>query len=106
MKQFRRITIQEMEASKRAQEMKRALEEFAEGIADTINKNVEEVVRELGYQYSDNMTPEEVQQLGQQMQADGVDIVVDDEMDGNVYRVAIKVVQTARVLEFNLGGER
>jgi len=106
MKQFRRITIQEMEASKRAQEMKRALEEFAEGIADTINKNIEEVVCELGYQYSDNMTPEEVQQLGQQMKADGVDIVVDDEMDGNIYRVAIKVVQTARVLEFNLGGGR
>ena len=73
-------------------------------ISEKINASITEVIRELGYNYHDDMTPEEIQQIGKQMKQDGIDIVVDDKMEGNKYKVDIKVVQVARAIEFDLGG--
>jgi hypothetical protein len=104
MKKFVRLTISDMEKKKAEKELEEALAEVSDLISEKINASITEVIRELGYNYHDNMTPEEIQQIGQQMKQDGIDIVVDDKMEGNKYKVDIKVVQVARAIEFDLGG--
>jgi hypothetical protein len=104
MKKFVRLTIDDMEKKRAKKELEEALAEVSDLISEKINASITEVIRELGYNYHDNMTPEEIQQIGQQMKQDGIDIVVDDKMEGNKYKVDIKVVQVARAIEFDLGG--
>ena len=104
MKHFQRITINDMQVKKASSELEDYLAEYAEEVSNTINTHVTEVMNELGYNYNDNMTIEEIQDIKNKMDEDGVDILIDDEMDGETYKVAIKVVQTARVIEFKMGG--
>lgn len=104
MKKFVRLTIDDMEEKRAKKELEEALAEVSDLISEKINASITEVIRELGYNYHDDMTPEEIQQIGKQMKQDGIDIVVDDKMEGNIYKVDIKVVQVARAIEFDLGG--
>lgn len=104
MKKFVRLTIDDMEEKRAKKELEEALAEVSDLISEKINASITEVIRELGYNYHDDMTPEEIQQIGEQMKRDGIDIVVDDKMEGNKYKVDIKVVQVARAIEFDLGG--
>ncbi|KJE26024.1 hypothetical protein LG52_8 [Geobacillus kaustophilus] len=104
MKRFVRLTIEDMEKEREKKALEEALAEVSDLISEKINASITEVIRELGYNYHDNMTPEEIQQIGRQMEQDGIDIVVDDKMEGNIYKVDIKVVQVARAIEFDLGG--
>lgn len=104
MKKFVRLTIDDMEEKRAKKELEEALAEVSDLISEKINASITEVIRELGYNYHDDMTPEEIQQIGKQMKQDGIDIVVDDKIEGNKYKVDIKVVQVARAIEFDLGG--
>jgi C-terminal processing protease CtpA/Prc len=102
---FQRLTIDDMKAKKAQIEMERKLAELMSYIDDKINSAVNDVVNELGYTCNDEMTFEEIQQLNQQMQQDGISLEVETKQVDSKYIAVIKVVQVARTLEFDLRGE-
>jgi hypothetical protein len=102
---FQRITVDDMKAEKARIEMERKLAELMSYIDQQTEKAVGEVMNELGYNYREGMTFEEVKELHEQLEQDGITFDIDTEQVGSKYIVKVKVSQLARTLEFDLGGE-
>ncbi|AYP68735.1 hypothetical protein BpsS36_00029 [Bacillus phage vB_BpsS-36] len=102
---FKRMTIDEMKKAKAETEMASMVDALMSQLDSELNKAVTTVIRELGYEVSDEPAPPEAQQLREKMAEDGYAVEVSYHQDGNKLIGIVKVVQVARSLEFDLGGE-
>lgn len=102
---FKRVTIEEMRQRKQESERLEHLMGYIDG---EINKALVDVVHELGYGVNlteDGVPAEELNRLEKEMVANGEFINVDTRQEGEQYIVSIRVVQIARELKFDLGGD-
>jgi hypothetical protein len=102
---FQRVTIDEMKQRRAEMELERKLAELMSYIDQQIEEAVGEVMNELGYVYDNNMTYEEIKELHEQLEREGISFDVDTQQVGSKYIANIKVSQLARTLEFDLGGD-
>lgn len=106
----KKLTLDEMmkkhEEVKKKGEMVSAIDYLAHKIDEETEKAIVEVAQEMGYEARAGMTLEEASELHKKMLADGYYLNTSTEQVGSKYVVTVSIVQTARVLEFDLtGGE-
>lgn len=106
----KKLTLEEMmkkhEEAKKNDKMAQAVDYLAHEIDKEIEKAIVSVADEMGYAARVGMTIEEAKEFHAEMLADGYYLNTSTEQVGSKYIVTVSVVQTARVLEFDLtGGE-
>jgi hypothetical protein len=110
LKKFdKKLTIEEMKKKAAEKETSSNASELADKFAHMIDaetdKAVVEVIRELGFEAEEGMSLEEADKLHGKMKEAGQYINISTDNVGSKYVVTVSVIQTARTLEFDLGGD-
>lgn len=104
----RQLTIEEMRAKKAALESAEHVpieaDLFAHYIDGETDKVVASVLAEMGFPAKEGMTQEELEDLVSDMSNSGVEVQIETETADSKFFVKVKVIQIARVLEFDLNG--
>jgi hypothetical protein len=107
-KPFQKINIEQ--PSKEQKESQERLAQMVDAQMELIDIEVDnamiDLIRELGYNAERGMTLEETQELHERMKKAGHYIAIETEQEGTTYIVKLQVIQLAKTLRFELGGEK
>jgi hypothetical protein len=102
-KPFKRVNIEEVKAQKVVQEK---LDELMSKVDEAVDSAMISLLNEMGYpEAQEGMTFEQTKALHKKMKEAGSYVDIQHEQKGNKLVVTLKVVQEARVLEFDLTAE-
>jgi 5'-3' exonuclease len=71
-------------------------------IDEEVDRAMVELLNELGYEASENMTLEQYEQLAKRMENDGIYVSIHTETNKMNYDVKLQVLQVAKTLRFTL----
>lgn len=106
----KKLTLEEMvkktEEAKKQNKYQQKADELAHEIDMEIDKAVVDVLKELGFEDAEEgMSDSEAKRLHDLMKEAGQFINISYEQVNDKYIVTVSVIQTARTIEFDLGGE-
>lgn len=102
----KRFNIDELRAKKEAALKPTAFDIAMQEVDRLISAEQDKLIRQLGYSLPEDATHKQIVEVTEQMKADGVEVYVSDvEVIDNQIQVKLLVVQEARTITFDLGGE-
>jgi hypothetical protein len=101
---MQKLTV-DKEAMRKTRERTQMVDAMMEQIDHEVDLAVIDLLKELGYDAKEGMTLEEAQKLEKEMANSGQYISIVPRQEEDTYIVELQVVQLARTLKFDLGGE-
>lgn len=103
-KPFKKLTIPDKKVEPTIKPQ--MIDELMAQIDREVDLAMVDLLRQLGYDAKEGMTHEEAKELQKKMREADEFVSIDTRQEGNSYIVEMRVVQLAKTLKFDLGGEQ